>query len=158
MIRTFDLVDETNMAHEVNVILHELRQASSEVRLVAICRIPFDGEMQVVVEIGGDAAESTVKCFQVRDEGTHIPVCCVLINAEQNDRVWRRAGFGIGMRYVLLVNLVSNKTEYDPYNWSHRTLRTAHQHIEKNWDTLVNNQVVDVEYILGERETPKEPE
>ena len=43
----------------------------------------------------------------------------------------------------------------DPYHWQDRTMQTAHLHIRHNWATLRSGDVVDVEFILGERVTPK---
>lgn len=34
-------------------------------------------------------------------------------------------------------------------------MHTAHKYIEENWDALKDGDVVCVEHILGERETPK---
>jgi len=53
--------------------------------------------------------------------------------------------------------LATEKCRYDPYNWDNpRTMGNAHRYIEQHWDDLQSNDVVDVEFILGERATPKQ--
>jgi hypothetical protein len=32
---------------------------------------------------------------------------------------------------------------------------TAHKYLQENWDSVQNGQVLDVEYILGETDSPK---
>jgi len=96
--------------------------------------------------------------FQLRDEGTHIPVLATMILASAEDRVFKRAGFGQGMRYILLTNLVTMESHYTPEDWSSRTLREAHRYIERDWAILPCNGVVDVEYFLGLTNRPKDPE
>lgn len=45
----------------------------------------------------------------------------------------------------------------DPYAWGQnpRTKYVAHKYIIENWDKLSTGDVVYVETILGERDTPK---
>lgn len=48
------------------------------------------------------------------------------------------------------------KAEYDPYSWGpSRTLRVVHGHIIQHWDELKSGDVIDVEFLLGERPEPK---
>lgn len=108
------------------------------------------------------------KLFEVRDRGTFIPVMAVkfdpmaLPTNEQEERerfLLKRAGFN-GSTYVSLTELAdgSMQTHYDPFPWRKggtRTLFEAHRHIEKNWEFLESGAVIDVEFLLGERQTPK---
>lgn len=99
------------------------------------------------------------KAFQVRDEGTHIPVLATLILSNEEDRVFRRAGYGKGCRYILLTNLITRECQHDPEKWEGgRTMKMAHRLIERNWLNFSHNCVVDVQYLSGETDTPKEPE
>lgn len=98
------------------------------------------------------------KAFQLRDEGTHIPAIATLILASGDDRVFRRAGFGQGSRYILLTNLITLESHYTPEGWRGRTMREAHRYIERDWAILAHNGVVDVEYFLDVTKAPREPE
>ncbi len=99
------------------------------------------------------------KLFEVRDVGTTVPMLAVRIKPDHTDAdyVLRRAGYGISkIPYTLLVNLVSNETRYDPYEWSNsRTFTNAHLAIENRWEELASGDVVDVEFELGETLSPK---
>ncbi len=96
-----------------------------------------------------------VKFLEVRDEGTHIPVMCTRITARsENYQLWR-AGFAVNHTYYILVNLPKMECQYDWANWVGRTLKEAHFYIAHNWDALVNHQVIDVEFILGETKVCK---
>jgi hypothetical protein len=107
------------------------------------------------------------KTFEIRDDGTFVPA--LAIKLEPNDKRDRyllsRAGFGSANLieeqgdYVLLVHLTRVSCEYDPFSWrGGRTMRVAHEHIDENFETLENGAVIDVEYLLGERDEPKESE
>lgn len=99
------------------------------------------------------------KLLQVRDDGTHIPVMAVRVVPTNSDRVLRRAGFGVGSSYVILTNLNTLETQYDPMKWTcRRTMRTAHFTLEQAWNDYHDNEVIDIEYVLGEKPLPKEPE
>lgn len=56
---------------------------------------------------------------------------------------------------VLLVRLHDSEANFDAHEWANvRTMRTAHQHIEKNFDTLADGAVIDVRVIKGEASEP----
>lgn len=67
-----------------------------------------------------------------------------------------RNGYGFDYPCVMMCNLRGGKALYDHYEWGDRTCYVAHKYIEKNFDTLKEGDVVDVEYILGETTQPKE--
>lgn len=99
-----------------------------------------------------------MKYLEIRDRATCIAAIGIAIDGNDS---WlaHRAGFAPGERYILLSIIAEpNRTEYDPHAWSGgaRTLPVAHQWIIANWDSLENESVVCVEFITGERETPKE--
>jgi len=86
---------------------------------------------------------------------TFIPVLAVRICGDLN---WlaRRAGFRGD--YVLLTRLTANRTEYTPEAWGGRTMPIAHQYIIDNWGDLEDKDLIDVEFILGEKTEPCESE
>ena len=95
------------------------------------------------------------KLFEIRDRGTFIPVLAVSIS-DEDGFLAKRAGFG--SRCIQVVHFAHGKTSYDPYGWDNRTMKNAHAFIEKNWDDLKNEEVIDVEFILGETKEPKKSE
>jgi hypothetical protein len=56
---------------------------------------------------------------------------------------------------VYLVMLATQVCRYDPYTWDNRTMKVAHLFISANYADLLDGQVVDVEFILGESKKPK---
>lgn len=101
------------------------------------------------------------KFVEIRDDGTCIPAMAILVGdhhfPEGSPEAWLlgRSGFS-GDDYVILIKLDPVTAQYDPYAWpSHRTMRVAHDWIRKNWRAMQSGQVVDVQFILGERPNPK---
>jgi hypothetical protein len=96
------------------------------------------------------------KMFEIRDVGTFIPVLCVKMKPEgAGGYLLRRAGFGRDSDSIQLVWISAGKTEYDPFVWGDRTIFTAHLYIMDNWDKLHDGAVIDVEYILEEKDGQK---
>jgi len=104
-----------------------------------------------------------VKTFEIRDEGTFIPVLCVRgivaeIPEPDHYLVWR-AGWTNQQTFVYLTTMNDCRTQYDPFQWGGcRTMTNAHRYIREHWDELPTGSVVDVEYILGESESLKASE
>jgi hypothetical protein len=89
------------------------------------------------------------KFFEVRDEGTCIPVIVTRFVVEHMDgrplRLVRRGGWGTEQVGYYLTVLSDCRTAYDPYQWAHgRTLGRAHMHIKEHWDNLHNGEMIDV--------------
>jgi hypothetical protein len=102
----------------------------------------------------------TAKVFEVRDRATFIPVLAVKTKSDQymfpnEDWLFRRAAYN---GHIILTHLISLHTEFDPQMWDNRTMINAHQYIVQHWDDLHGGEVVDIEYILGEVDYPKESE
>jgi len=105
------------------------------------------------------------KTFEIRDEGTHIPAMAIVFEGSSEKERYQlaRAGFGVNEShqddYALLIHLTSMRVNYDPSKWGGgRTMQIAHTHIIQNWSSLESGQVIDVQFILGETEEPKESE
>ncbi len=103
-----------------------------------------------------------VKCLEIRDEGTFMPVIAIKpIAGNENQRyLLRRDGYTADMteRCVILIKPQCRSVSYDPYDWDPkrgRTMRIAHLHVKKYWDALNDGDVVDVQFILGETKQPK---
>jgi hypothetical protein len=107
------------------------------------------------------------KLFEIRDEGT--TMVCIAIKPDPLDESERwcyaRTGYGIAAneqrQYVLLAPLAGGEGNLtcDPYkHGSPRTLRVAHQFIIDMWHELSSGEVIDVQYIEKETDTPKKSE
>ena len=76
----------------------------------------------------------------------------------------RTLGFGKDTetqhRYVLCGEIDSGKFKmsYDPLDFPDGRLRQAVEHIQANFDALVSGEVIDIEYLRGERAAPRRPE
>lgn len=100
-----------------------------------------------------------VKCLEVRDEGTFMPVICIKPIPENEYQRWllRRDGYSgnASESCVIVIKPQCNGVSYDSYSWGDRTMNVAHAYIERNWETLLDGEVIDVQYILGETSTKK---
>jgi hypothetical protein len=102
-----------------------------------------------------------IKCLEIRDAGTFCPVICIrpVPNNEAQRYLLRRDGYRGGADEYTII-YVANQCRgvaYDPYDWpaNPRTHRVAHDYIHRNWATLKDGDVVDVEFILGETSARK---
>lgn len=104
------------------------------------------------------------KTFEIRDSMTFIPAMGIqLLPACMGDRALiARAGYGVSPseqgEHIVLVRLSDCKAANDPYDWSDRTMKAAHNHIINNWDSLSSGDLIDVEFILGEKPEPCQSE
>jgi hypothetical protein len=96
------------------------------------------------------------KFLEVRDAGTFIAVLAVEISKRDGWLAWK-SGFGEDL-CIYLIALSTERCAYDPYSWPNRTLSVAHQFIEKEWEQISENDVIDVEFILGESSVKKPTE
>lgn len=98
-----------------------------------------------------------VKFFEVRDAATFMPVMAVRCNTSDGMErfLLGRAGFQKPEEYVFLVPLEKETWAYDCYRWGSRTLQVAHEWLNANWAAARSGSVIDVEFIIGLRGTPK---
>jgi len=105
-----------------------------------------------------------VKCFEIRDSMTFVPVICIRpVAANEAQRyLLRRDGYRADETEscIIYINAQCRGVEYDPYQWPSgvRTHRHAHHYIERHWHELKDGDVIDVEFILGEKPTKKASE
>jgi hypothetical protein len=105
-----------------------------------------------------------IKCLELRDAGTFIPVICIRPVAENEGQRYllRRDGYRANEteRCIIMIDAQCRGVSYDPYNWPRdtRTKPNAHAWIEAHWDELKDGDVIDVEFILGETTTKKRSE
>ena len=105
------------------------------------------------------------KLFEVRDRGTFIVVVAVRMRptAPSERYLLRHCGYALDAAAPRLVAVARAQADggefhYDPFGWSNRTMRHAHEYIASHWETLTTGALIDVEYILGETPRPKTPE
>ena len=104
-----------------------------------------------------------VKVLELRDSGTFIPLICVDMNDENDAQRYllRRCGYPCdGRPNIAISHLAAGGQKFcnDPYYWGGRTFPVAHNWIIEHWEELSDGDVVDVEFILGERALPKASE
>lgn len=119
------------------------------------------------------------KIVEIRDSGTFIPALAVRLGSpnEVERILLGRAGFGRTMEdqseYIVLCKINGGEpcaSHIDPFSWGQnpRTMFVAHLYLlnrqgelgtgaEKHdgFDALPQGVLIDVEFILGIRETPK---
>lgn len=107
-----------------------------------------------------------VKTFEIRDNATKIPVMAVKIDMYALDKPdfeqFRDAGWAADEREIVYVIELPTpcRAAFDPFDWqtNSRTFCDAHIYIKTEWDKLVSGQVIDVEFINGEKDTCKDNE
>jgi hypothetical protein len=104
-----------------------------------------------------------VKCLEIRDEATFFPVICIRPTPENEAQRYllRRDGYcGDNSEHcIIMIDAQCRGAAYDPYDWKdRRTKGNAHLFIKKNWHTLKDGAVIDVQFILNETATPKSSE
>ena len=112
----------------------------------------------------------TSKLFEVRDRGTLMVVMATRLDTAdaREHAMLAHAGYGTRIAdhgyYIILTPLDGGVkiAKSDPYEWrTHaRTLATVHHHLYEigKFDELESGALIDVEFLWGERETPKETE
>jgi hypothetical protein len=102
-----------------------------------------------------------IKCLEIRDANTFIPVICIRPVAENAAQFYllRRDGYVADdtERCIIMIDAQCRGVSYDPFGWASdpRTKARAHFYIEQHWDGLKDGDVVDVQFILKETAAPK---
>lgn len=102
-----------------------------------------------------------VKALEIRDEGTTIPMWAIRPTADNEAQraILRHAGYGDQTGdYVILMGAHDCEAAYNPADQRGRTRQIAHRWIKEHFDALKDGEVIDVEFILGERSAPKTSE
>lgn len=104
-----------------------------------------------------------IKTLELRDHATFIPVICIrpVPDNEAQRYLLRRDGYAGDEREhcIIMIDAQCRGVAYDPYDWRDaRTKRTAHLYIAEHWGELKDGDVIDVQFILGERPEPKTSE
>lgn len=101
---------------------------------------------------------SITKFFEVRDIATTMPVMVTKLQPINSDEDWLiKKGLGSSpYPLFLMTQLARGVSNFDPYNWiGERTTKLAHDFIEKHFDNLTTGSVIDIQYILGEKDITK---
>lgn len=98
---------------------------------------------------------------ELRDRGTCIPAMVTELSLSSGEddcenKLIKHCGYGISPMY-LLTKLNNGESHNSPYKWDlgSRTMFEAHKYICENFYNLKSGDVIDVEFILGETQTPK---
>lgn len=103
------------------------------------------------------------KFFEIRDSATTIAALALEFKTYEawitrDKSILEHAGYRD--TNILLMRLTDREAHISPYSWLGvaRTMPTAHGYIIDHWKLLKSGDVIDVEFILGETDEPKEPE
>lgn len=102
------------------------------------------------------------KALEIRDRMTFIAALAVsMVPANEQQRyLLRRCGYapaGDGEPMVIVTRLDGNANFAfsDPYHFRDRTFQTAALYIQEHWSEINDGDVIDVEFILGEKPEKK---
>jgi len=100
-----------------------------------------------------------IKTIEIRDRGTLIPAFAIemLPSDEKELFLFKGAGYGWVHPCILLISIEApwhSARSWDEWKNSVRTMPVAHKWIEENFDEITNGDVVDVEFILKEKDHP----
>lgn len=113
-----------------------------------------------------------VRVIEIRDRHTYIPAVAMRMIPVSEVRhaghatesmlarasLYRSVGFWSGGQ-VILMRLADQEAHADVYDWANsRTMQTAHKWLEESFDAVEDGQVVDVEFILGEKAESSKPQ
>lgn len=106
---------------------------------------------------------SQIKFFEIRDSMTTLPLMVTKLEPINSDEDWLiKRAMGSEPYPLFLVTFMSKgESRFDVYEWGRvgaRTVKEAHQYIENNWDKLETGDVIDLEFLLGEKLTKKHSE
>ena len=95
------------------------------------------------------------KTVEIFDKDLHITAIAVAL---QGDRYLTKASGYNRDWQILLGPLGGGMFRNKPHAWDDRTMAVAHRWIIEHWDVMPDEEVIDVEYILGESGKPKPSE
>ena len=101
-----------------------------------------------------------IKTVEIRDRATYIPAFAIRMWGSDVKELFlfKSCGYGIMGSCVMLIPLqapwLSARCSDEQKNMNGRTIAEAHKWIEKNFSSINNGDVVDVEFILGEKDKP----
>lgn len=100
-----------------------------------------------------------IKMFEVRDVATMIPIMAIKVNGstDQDKYLAGRANLLDGDIIVIDIHKEFATSISDNHE-RYRTLKVAHNHLDRYFDSLENGSVIDIEFILGEKDVEKRPE
>lgn len=105
-----------------------------------------------------------VKLLEIRDRGTCISAMAIQLDPtnEEDRRLLAHAGFGRlpedQRRYILFGNMDGGDfaVKTDRYDWGRgTTMEQAHVELYANWEKYRSGDLMDLEYLRGERPAPK---
>ena len=102
--------------------------------------------------------KENIKTVEIRDRATLIPAFAIkmLPSDEKELFLFKGAGYGISHPCIMLISIEAPwhaARSSDEWKGS-RTMATAHKWIEMNFDNIQSGEVIDVEFLLHEKEKP----
>lgn len=112
-----------------------------------------------------------VKLIELRDKATFMPMMAIKLRNRTPREFFllRRAGYGEAeiegpeenvQPYIIFMKLDGVEAQYDPYSWATRgrTVPEAHRWLIEHWNDVKSGDVIDVEFIKGEKPAPTQSE
>lgn len=111
-----------------------------------------------------------VKLIELRDRATFMPMMAVKLESAEDREIYllRRAGYDRDQvlegstqePYIIFIKLDGVEAQYDPYQWATRarTVPEAHRYLIEHWSEVSSGDVIDVEFLLGEKPAPVQSE
>lgn len=100
-----------------------------------------------------------IKLFEIRDSCTFIPAYAVSFrnSTEEESYLSGRAGYEKDGKTIIFGYLAyPEKSSYDSIDFlAGRTMKIAMEYVRDNWESVKSGDVIDVEWILGEKEDIK---
>jgi len=101
-----------------------------------------------------------IKLLEIRDRATSIEAFAMrpLPSNEAQRYLLKRAGYSCDADDGLVIfgYLRTEECQYSPYDWGGaRTMPIAHKYAAEQFDNLNDGDVIDVEFILGEKPEKK---
>lgn len=109
-----------------------------------------------------------LKFLELRDRATRIPIFAFATEpyAGAIDRIYKKehwllrcAGFDCTHPMVIIGRIdcsssLNSHCTYDPTMHGDRTFKVAHDFLEAHWEQIQSGDVIDVEFLLGEKDQP----
>jgi hypothetical protein len=102
------------------------------------------------------------KIFEVRAEGSFIPVMAIRLDASNDAEAYLlgRSGYGLDPvswhDYIFLFPIeVEGPAVTDPFKQKIPELQIAHSYVSEHFDELKPGDVLDVDFIAGKRPAPR---
>jgi len=99
----------------------------------------------------------------VVDNGRSITAMYIIMTAAEDneaerkmiiDSGWLQGGNGYFPGSILL-DMENGDVQFSPQAWPNRTMRVAHEFLDRHYKTIRGGELIDIQYILKETTSPR---